>query len=805
MPIRIRILLACLSLTAITLFLGVYSYQAQHELGRLGVRIYDDNTLSISYLRSAQFGLSDAETRWRRAGMETDAQASLATLAALTDIRSDLDVAHTRAMSPKGSTAVDRVREDVRQLADILRLDGPAEAFASVAQLETDFTTAIEVYAADGFRYRRDVSALAAKAGWRMGIAVAVSVIVALVITVLLSRSIVPPLHKAFAVAQAIASGRLDNHIEASGRGEAAQLLQALGAMQSSIATGMQRIQALMQEQTLSHAGEIEAEHAKLGAALDNMTQGLCLFGDDGRLLVANRRFAEMFGAPEPGTPLDRVLCCDDLKRLRGPGGDATADAFTCTLDDGRVIAVCRRRVAHGGWVETYEDVTERHAATTRLAHMARHDALTELPNRQMLSEHMIEALARARRHGSLAVLCLDLDRFKAVNDALGHAAGDALLRAVAQRLRDCTRESDLIVRLGSDEFAIIQERSTQPSDSANLARRLIGVLSKPFEINQQRVTVSVSIGIALSDDGLVDSDVLLKRADVALHRAKSDGRGVYRYFEAEMDAEAQARRTLELDLGQALANGEFEMFYQPLLVASTCDISGFEALLRWRHPTRGLISPGLFIPIAEDIGLIAGIGEWVLRQACADAATWPGALKVAVNLSPVQFHDRALVSHVTNALARSKLPAERLELEITESVLLQNDEAVLATLHKFHALGARVALDDFGTGYSSLSYLRRFPFDKIKIDQSFIRSMPGQGDCSAIIRAIIKLGHSLGMTITAEGVETAEQLALLQAEGCDEVQGFLFNRPEPAKPTAKLLDQRGESAFSAHRGRVAA
>ena len=798
MSIRTRILIACLSLTAITVMLGTYAYQTQRDLGRLGTRIYDDTVLAISYLRSAQHGLSSAEVQWLRQG-KASPEATADLINVMGDIQGDLQVAYQRAMSPEGAQAVARVHDKVQQFTDALRRGRPDRAFADLEMLERDFVTAIEIYAADGYRYRRSVGELTLQASWRTWTAVGISVAVALIITALLSRSIMPPLQKAFAIAQAIAAGRLDNRIDTPGPGETGELLRALDVMQCSIATGMARIQALMEQQQRSHAGEMEVEHAKLGAALDNMSQGLCFFSNDGRLLVANQRFGEMFVTPDPQATLDDVLSDDRLAALRGIDHQAIG-SFSCLLDDGRVIAVCHRPVVSGGWVATYEDVTERHAADAKLAHMARHDALTGLPNRLMLSEHMPGALAHARRYGGLAILYLDLDRFKAVNDALGHGAGDALLRAVAQRLRDCTRETDLIVRLGGDEFVIVQQHSAQPADSASLARRLVDALSAPFDIERQCVTIGTSIGIALSEGSPSDGGTLLKCADLALYRAKAVGRGTFCYFESEMDEAVQNRRALELDLRQALVNGEFEVFYQPLVVASSCEISGFEALLRWHHPTKGLISPAVFIPLAEDLGLITAMGEWILRQACADAASWPGTLKVAVNLSPVQFRGEMLVSQVANALTLSGLPASRLELEITESMLLQDDDRVLVILHQLHGLGARIAMDDFGTGYSSLSYLRRFPFDKIKIDQSFVRSMIQHEDSRAIIRAIISLGRSLGMTINAEGVETPDQLAALQAEGCGELQGFLFSQPEPTEKVAHLLSKQPMSGCSSRR-----
>jgi diguanylate cyclase (GGDEF)-like protein len=400
----------------------------------------------------------------------------------------------------------------------------------------------------------------------------------------------------------------------------------------------------------------------------------------------------------------------------------------------------------------------------------------------------MERELARARRGEPVAVLCVDLDHFKRVNDTLGHAAGDALLQAAADRLRACIRETDIIARLGGDEFAIVQVMAEQPRAATVLAERLIADLSRPFEIAGHQVVVGASVGIALAPSDGIDADQLMKSADMALYRAKSDGRGVLRYFESEMDAKMQVRRGLELDLRKALVEQEFELFYQPIVDLEANQVSGFEALLRWNHPTGGLIGPGDFIPIAEDMGLIIPLGEWVLRQACLEAAGWPDDVKVAVNLSPAQFKSKTLALAVTSALAASGLSPSRLELEITESVLLQDNETVRGILHQLRELGVRISMDDFGTGYSSLSYLRSFPFDKIKIDQSFVRDMCLHDDSGAIVRAVAGLGKNLGMATTAEGVETNEQLGRLREEGCTEVQGYLFSRPLPASEVPRLL-----------------
>jgi diguanylate cyclase (GGDEF)-like protein len=436
------------------------------------------------------------------------------------------------------------------------------------------------------------------------------------------------------------------------------------------------------------------------------------------------------------------------------------------------------------------EHLAARQKLEAQLTHMAHHDGLTALPNRLLFREEMERELARARRGEPVAVLCVDLDHFKRVNDTLGHAAGDALLQAAAERLRACVRETDIVARLGGDEFAIVQVLADQPRAATVLAERLIADLSRPFDIEGHQVVVGASVGIALAPSDGTEADQLMKSADMALYRAKADGRGVLRYFESEMDAKMQARRALELDLRKALAEREFELFYQPIVDLQSNRVAGFEALLRWNHPTQGLISPGEFIPIAEDMGLIVPLGEWVLRRACLEAAGWPDNIKVAVNLSPAQFKSKTLALAVTSALADSGFPANRLELEITESVLLQDNETVRAILHQLRDLGVRISMDDFGTGYSSLSYLRSFPFDKIKIDQSFVRDMCLHDDSIAIVRAVAGLGRNLGMSTTAEGVETNEQLGRLRDEGCTEVQGYLFSRPLPASEVPRLLAQ---------------
>jgi diguanylate cyclase (GGDEF)-like protein len=455
-------------------------------------------------------------------------------------------------------------------------------------------------------------------------------------------------------------------------------------------------------------------------------------------------------------------------------------------------VLVYARRLSYGdkpAVLVAVVDVTERRQAEARIAHMAHHDALTGLPNRVRFQERLDEILDGLQGSGTkAAVLYLDLDRFKFINDSLGHPVGDQLLKVVAGRLRECLRPSDMVARLGGDEFAVVLSDVSGPEDVARIASKLVAALSERYRIQDHELVAGVSIGIVMAPSDGTTHETLLRNADLGLYRAKAEGRGRYHFFEAEMERRAKLRRSLELDLRKAFEHGEFELYYQPLVNTVTQAVNGCEALLRWKHPERGMIPPSEFIPLAEEIGLIVPLGEWVLRQACVDAAKWPEATKVAVNLSPVQFRTKGLLNAVVSALAHAGLPAQRLELEITESVLLAETSANLSTLHQLRDLGVRISLDDFGTGYSSLSYLRTFPFDKIKIDQSFVRELAERPDSMAIVRAVAGLGASLGVSTTAEGVETEEQLERLRGEGCTEVQGYLFSRPKPACDIMEFL-----------------
>jgi diguanylate cyclase (GGDEF)-like protein len=551
-----------------------------------------------------------------------------------------------------------------------------------------------------------------------------------------------------------------------------------------------------------------KAESLRFYTAINNMSQGLCFFDGRQRLIVCNDRYAEMYKlSPDqvrPGTTLIEIVdhryaagCFPDMTRdayLRWRASIVVADKPSDTvtaLKDGRTFAIHHRPMADGGWVATHEDITERRRAQAEIEHMARHDALTGLANRVLFRERLTELLQAGDR--DLAVMCLDLDRFKPVNDALGHPAGDQLLRDAAQRLVGCAREGDVVARLGGDEFAVIQVNGSNPAAASVLADRLLRAIGAPFDIGGQQVMVGTSIGIALAPADSSSPDELLKKADLALYDAKTRGRGVHSFFKPELDRRAQGRRALESDLREAADKGQLELHYQPMISLRDDKLLAFEALVRWHHPQHGMVMPDAFIPLAEETGLIEELGIWVLNRACIQAATWPDHLAVAVNLSPLQLNGGGLVAIVRQALTASGLAPARLELEITESLPLAENSINLATLHGLRALGVRISLDDFGAGYSSVGYLRSFPFDTIKIDRSFVREVTGNREAAAIVRAMATLGSSLGMAITAEGVETDEQLRTVRALGCTQAQGYLINTPRPANelPAIIKLDRR--------------
>ena len=517
------------------------------------------------------------------------------------------------------------------------------------------------------------------------------------------------------------------------------------------------------------------------------------MFDKHQKVVVANDRFRQMYGLNssqvKPGTALrDLSVCCpqngSDAGLQPEPYLNHHLGQLTCLhpLADGRVISVVGQLMSDGGWITTHEDVTDRQRNEAKVTFMARHDALTGLENRASFVEKLDSASTRLLRYGEpFAVFTLDLDRFKQVNDTLGHPAGDTLLRQVAQRLRESLRESDVLARLGGDEFAILQLIASDQRQGAEcLANRIIDSLGEPYDINGSLITIGTSIGIALAPVDASDPNELMKFADVALYRAKAEGRNGFRFFLSEMVLEINARNRLERQLRDGISRGEFEIHYQTVIDVRTCKPCSAEALVRWRHPERGLLYPDEFIPLAEETGLIVPLGEWILQRACSDAAAWPSYMKVAVNLSPMQFSKSNLIDVILCALVELGLPPDRLEVEITETALLSGESDYLSIIRQLRNLGVLIAVDDFGTGYSSLSYLTMFPFDKIKIDKSFTQNLTKRADCAAIISAVLALGSGLNIRTVAEGVETEQQFQILRSAGVDFVQGYLFARPCP-------------------------
>jgi diguanylate cyclase (GGDEF)-like protein len=568
------------------------------------------------------------------------------------------------------------------------------------------------------------------------------------------------------------------------------------------------------------HARDVEIANDKFAtqnirfeAALNNMAQGLMMFDSAGKLVITNRRIAALYGMPWEKwavsalgmtAPQTMQLAYDltsvgvknraQIKaELQGILERRATGKIVFERSNGRTFCASCAPMTDGGFVLTFEDITENRRIENQISHMAHYDALTDLPNRAVFYARMEELLRFGPESATFAVFSLDLDHFKSVNDTLGHPIGDRLLQAAAARMLRCVRDTDMVARLGGDEFAILQITFDKPADISVLASRLIDTVGAPYQFDGQQIMVGASVGIALAPADGTDPDQLLKNADLALYRCKADGGSVYRFFEAEMDARMRERSALELDLRKAIVNGEFTLNYQAVVNIETGKVTVCEALIRWHHAERGWVAPMDFIPIAEETGLIVPIGEWVLNQACAEAAHWPDGVVVAVNVSPAQFKSADFVQVIATALAKSHLPASRLEIEITELVLMQDNELALASLHRIKELGVSIAMDDFGTGYSSLGYLRSFPFDRIKIDQSFIRDLSKDKESLAILRAVVGLGRSLGIVTTAEGVETRDQLEVLRVEGCTDAQGYLFSRPQNAARLRAFLAAEGQ------------
>jgi diguanylate cyclase (GGDEF)-like protein len=744
---RRQFLIVTICLLAVNVMIGLFARHQQRAIIDYAVNIYDTAFISTNYVSLAQIAFQHyIDDRSRATVPDQAAKAN----ELLENVFDDMDVAIERSSSHRTRAEAQQIKADISDLLK-LPLDAP-DLDSRISDIQQKMERLHQNNSAIGLQARDDIEAFSYRSDWLL-----------------------------------------------------------LGSTLTSVM--LAGLVLLVTHRMISSLNQRSSD--RLFAALEGMPQGLTMFDDKQRLIVCNAKFGAMYGLraelTEPGTPLRAILehrmeigtsainVENFVEAEMALASQPTAMAIEHQLEDGRTIALTKAPLSMGGAVTIHMDVTEKRNSEKQIAFLAHHDALTGLANRVQLRAHIEEALESVSRGGAASVLCLDLDNFKDVNDTLGHSVGDALLCAVSRRLRDLVRDRDLVSRTGGDEFSIVLSGAELPMEtSAALAARIVEEMSVPFELGDHNVVIGASVGIAIAPDDGDNADQLLKNADMALYRAKEDGRGRFHFFEPEMDVKAQARRTLELDLRNAVSAGEFELHYQPIVNLSENRITGFEALLRWNHPTRGRVAPNEFIPLAEETGLIGLIGEWVIRQACAEARTWPSDLRVAVNVSPVQFRNRTLVSSVVSALASSGLRPDLLELEITETVLMTNNDTTLAALHQLRSLGVRISMDDFGTGYSSLSYLRSFPFDKIKIDQSFVRDLTERPDSIAIIRAVTGLGQSFGITTTAEGVETQEQLDQMRAEGCSEVQGYFYSKPVPAREIAQLLAGFQERARAA-------
>ncbi len=591
--------------------------------------------------------------------------------------------------------------------------------------------------------------------------------------------------------------------------GEAASSLAASDETPTELAHALAALR-LNTEEILKHKQQLEQLNGWFEIALDNMARGLSMFDAEQRLIVSNKMYREMYHLPDaltqPGTPLadivrfhvkretgsERIEDIDKQRRWIQHHVKELARGLTFSyvqeLKDGRTILVTNQPLADGGWVDLQEDITEKRRAEQKICWLARHDALTEIANRFDFHERLEHALTDLQPDAGFALLWLDLDKFKDVNDTFGHPVGDMLLRSVARRLRETIRGPDLVGRLGGDEFAILQRNAKRKGDAEGLAIRLLRSIGEPHHVEGHTLQIDASIGIVHAPEDGFTVEALLKNVDIALYKAKSRGGGCFAFFEPGEDEKFRERHQLEADLKNALARHELALHYQPIINVKTNEVTSFEALMRWYHPQRGLVSPIDFIPIAEQTGVIVPMGEWALRQACKDAMNWPEPVSVTVNLSSVQFEHGDLVEATMSALQQSGLPASRLELEVTESVLLCDAPKTQEILGKLHELGVQIALDDFGTAFASLSYLQNFPFDKLKIDRSFVREIPERVECLAIVRAVTDLARNLNMDTVAEGIETREHFASVSGAGCDEAQGYYFSHPVPANQVAEVL-----------------
>jgi diguanylate cyclase (GGDEF)-like protein len=807
MSFRTKYFLAFSVLAALACSLAFCGIQGITASGDLAVRLYDGPLMGINHARAAHTTLNQARllvspTLSDGVSDETVVQFQVR----IAEIAEDLKIVRERIRNDDVLAALSKAEARIRDWSNtamqLLRPSPQGLAMVpapfSVTQQSNDAGAAlddlVEIVAAYGFEYRMAAEATVASARKTLLWLAIGTTLVGIMLAVSFSRSMSEPISEAMRVAERVASGNFADQITSPRRDELGRLLRSLAAMQARLKTRADEDYAMME---------------KLDAALNNMVQGLCMFDTENRLVLWNERYVAMYGiAPGRlfvGCTLEQMLQArkdagtayrdlDDYDtRLHTAVGGRAPDSMIAELVDGRIVHVSYRPTQAGGWVSTHEDITERRRVEARIAHLAYYDLLTDLPNRAAFNDHLASTFDRAASgNENFAVLCLDLDRFKGINDVYGHAAADGFLAEIGARLASASDDA-FLARLGDDEFAIVSSGGAQPAKAEELYERLSAILRTPLRIDQSEIAASFTVGASVYPQDGRDVDTLVANAEAALYRAKAEQRGSIRFFEPAMDRLIREKHSMQQEVAQAVEKDELRLHFQPQ-ASIAGEVFGFEVLVRWQHPVRGMVSPGVFIPLAEETGEIAAIDQWVLQEACREAASWPNPLAIAINLSPVDFRRGDIAGMILAVLLETGLNPQRLEVEITEGILFEDFERAIATLRKIKNLGVRIAMDDFGTGYSSLSYLQAFPFDKIKIDQTFVAKIGRNQSAAAIIHAIIGLGRALELPVIAEGVETEEQRAFLEREGCNETQGYLIGRPQPIERYRQIIGKPADA-----------